>query len=117
VFGHANRRLHTTYVTGVVDLDRARLLDVAQGRPGRVLGDWLDTRPADWRDRILVAAIDPFRGYANALASRLPDATLVVGRFQRFDTYHLRPLLHSGFARRPRHVARPLRCSRPGCHL
>jgi transposase len=28
-----------------------------------------------------VAAIDPFRGYANALRSRLPDATLVVDHF------------------------------------
>lgn len=81
VFGHANRHRHTTYATGIVDLDRAQLLDVMLGRSGRVLGDWLDAQPAAWREQITVAAIDPFRGYANALASRLPDAILVVDHF------------------------------------
>jgi transposase len=81
VFLHARRNRHTTYATGIVDLDRAQLLDVAQGRSGRVLGDWLRSQPADWRDQITVAAIDPFRGYANAMRSCLPDATLVVDHF------------------------------------
>ncbi len=81
VFGHARRHRHTTYVTGMVDLDRAQLIDVVAGRSGRVLGDWLDTQPAGWLDQIAVAAIDPFRGYANALSSRLPDAVLVMDRF------------------------------------
>jgi transposase len=81
VFLHASRQRHTIYSTGIVDLDRSQLLDVVQGRSGRVLGDWLDARTAAWRDQITVAAIDPFRGYANALASRLPDATLVVDHF------------------------------------
>jgi transposase len=81
VFLHACGHRHTTYATGVVDLDRAQLLDVVPGRSGRVLGDWLDTRPAEWRDQITVAAIDPFRGYANAMRSRLPNAILVVDHF------------------------------------
>ncbi len=81
VFLHARRHRHTTYATGMVDLDRSQLLDVVLGRSGRVLGEWLDARPPWWRDQIAVAAIDPFRGYANALRSRLPDATLVVDHF------------------------------------
>lgn len=81
VFLHACRNRHTTYATGIVDLDRSQLLDVVAGRSGRVLGDWLQGQTLAWRDQILVAAIDPFRGYANAMRSRLPDATLVVDHF------------------------------------
>ncbi len=81
VFLHACRHRHTSYATGIVDLDRSQLLDVVPGRSGRVLGDWLDTQSQNWRDQITVAAIDPFRGYANALRSWLPDATLVVDHF------------------------------------
>lgn len=44
VFLHACRHRHTSYATGIVDLDRSQLLDVVPGRSGRVLGDWLDTR-------------------------------------------------------------------------
>lgn len=81
VFLHACRHRHTAYATGIVDLDRSQLLDVVAGRSGRVLGDWLEGQPQAWRDQITVAAVDPFRGYANALRCRLPDATLVVDHF------------------------------------
>lgn len=81
VFGHACRSRHTTYATGIVDLDRSRLLDVCQGRSGGTLGDWLDAQPPAWLAQITVAAIDPFRGYANALRCRLDGTTLVVDHF------------------------------------
>jgi transposase len=68
-------------VTGFVDLDRHLLLDVAEGRSGQVVRDWLDQRRDDWIDTIDVAVIDPFRGYATGLADRLPDATIVVDHF------------------------------------
>lgn len=68
-------------VTGFVDLDRHRLLDVVEGRSGQVVRDWLDQRPADWVEAIRVAVIDPFRGYATGLADRLVDATIVVDHF------------------------------------
>lgn len=71
----------TRWVTGLVDLDRARLLDVVEGRSGRVVADWLDDQPGWFTAGINVAAIDAFRGYANALASRLPDAALVIDHF------------------------------------
>jgi transposase len=43
--------------------------------------DWLEARSAGWRAQITVAAVDAFRGYANALASSLPAATLVTDHF------------------------------------
>lgn len=81
VFLHSNRDHHTIYATGLVDLERSQLIDVVFGRSGRVLGDWLDAQPRSWLEQIRTAAIDPFRGYANALRSRLPDTTIVVDHF------------------------------------
>lgn len=53
----------------------------SRGRSRRVLGHWLETRPAAWLAQIRIAAIDPFRGYANALRAHLGAATLVVDHF------------------------------------
>ncbi len=77
----ANAVRHTQYDTGVVGLDAgrpARLLEVVQGRSGGVYGDWLAERPDAWREQIRVAALDPFRGYLNALREHLPDAAHVL---------------------------------------
>ena len=68
-------------ITGFVDLDRHLLLDVAEGRSGQVVRDWLDRRAQPWLDGIEVAVVDPFRGYATGLADRLEDATIVVDHF------------------------------------
>jgi transposase len=70
----------TVMITGFVDLDRHQLLDVAEGRSGQVVRDWLDDRPSEWVEAIEVAVIDPFRGYATGLTDRL-DATIVVDHF------------------------------------
>ncbi len=67
-------------ITGFVDLDRHKLLDVAEGRSGQVVRDWLDDQPSEWVAAIDVAVIDPFRGYATGLSDRL-DATIVVDHF------------------------------------
>lgn len=78
----SNARQHTQYVTGIVDLTgRPRLLDVLAGRSGTVLSTWVAARPADWRAQIKVAALDPFRGYATALSTCLPQATRVADAF------------------------------------
>ena len=74
------RNRATVYVTGLVDLDRRLLLDVAIGRSGKVVTDWLEAQPLEWRQLISVAAIDAFRGYATGIASCL-DAELVLDRF------------------------------------
>lgn len=68
-------------ITGFVDLDRHRLLDVAPGRSGQVVRDWLDERDDEWLGRIGVAVVDPFRGYATGLAARLDGVTIVVDHF------------------------------------
>jgi transposase len=80
-FLRASARRARVMVTGFVDLDRHRLLDVVPGRSGQVVRDWLDARDARWRAGIDVAVIDPFRGYATGLADRLEHATVVVDHF------------------------------------
>jgi transposase len=80
-FAHANARRRTQMATTFVDLDRARLLDVVPGRSGDVVREWVASQPTWWADRIDVAAIDAFRGYATAIADVLPDATLVIDHF------------------------------------
>jgi transposase len=74
----------TTFATGIVDLTPgrpARLLDVIEGRSGTVLADWLDDRDPAWRAAVTTASLDPFRGYATALTSQLPDAVRVLDPF------------------------------------
>ena len=74
----------TLYATGIADLSPgrpARLLDVVPGRSGRVLGSWLAARDDAWRAGIVTASLDPFRGYATALATQLPDVTRVLDPF------------------------------------
>jgi len=80
-FQHANPRRRTQMATTFVDLDRGRLLDVTPGRSGAVVRDWVRSQPLWWADQIEVAAIDAFRGYANAIGDVLPDATLVIDHF------------------------------------
>ena len=53
---------------------RARLLDLVLRRSGPACARWLDARQPAFRAQIKHAALDPFRGYANALRDSLPDA-------------------------------------------
>jgi transposase len=72
----------TVFATGVVALSgRARLLDVVEGRSGTALSGWVSARDQAWRDGIEVAALDPFRGYATALRTTLPQAVRVLDAF------------------------------------
>ena len=80
-FLRASAKRHREMITGFVDLDRHLLLDVVLGRSGGVVRDWLDLRDRAWLDAVAVAVVDPFRGYANGLSDRLPDATIVVDHF------------------------------------
>ncbi len=75
-------------VTCMVDLSRdangqirARLLDLVLGRSGPSYARWLDAAPEQFRVQIKHAALDPFRGYANALRDSLPDAVQVLDAF------------------------------------
>jgi transposase len=75
-------------VTCMVDLSRdangqvrARLLDLVLGRSGPSYGAWITAQPQPFRAGIKHAALDPFRGYANALRDHLPDAIQVLDAF------------------------------------
>jgi transposase len=75
-------------VTIMVDLTRdqagclhARLLDAVVGRSGSVYKSWLKAQPDGFLDGVEHAALDPFRGYANAIHDGLPDAVAVLDAF------------------------------------
>lgn len=75
-------------VTSMVDLTRdegghlrARLLDVVPGRSGTAYASWLKAQPPEFTAGVEHAALDPFRGYANALRDELPDAVAVLDAF------------------------------------
>jgi transposase len=83
-FLRATAQHSTWFATGITDLTPgrpARLLDIQEGRSGTVLAQWLAARTPDWRARISTASLDPFRGYATALATQLPAATRVLDPF------------------------------------
>jgi transposase len=80
-FLHARAGRRTQSVTGFVDLETARLLDVVEGRSGAAAGKWLAGRDEAWRHAVTVAALDAFRGYNTALVAHLPNATVVMDHF------------------------------------
>jgi transposase len=77
----ATRRAPTRYVTGLVDLERGRLLEVVADRTKAAVDGWLGARPGAWLARIGTVALDPWRGYASALVAPLGHATVVVDHF------------------------------------
>jgi len=75
-------------VTIMVDLTRdesgrlqARLLDAVTGRSGTAYATWLQEQGLEFRVEVEHAALDPFRGYANAIRDELPDAVAVLDAF------------------------------------
>ncbi|MFN2503711.1 MAG: ISL3 family transposase [Acidimicrobiales bacterium] len=77
----ANAAHHTTYVTGLVDLDRRRLVDVVEGNRAADVSRWLAGRPQEWLDAVAVACCDPHEGYRKAALAQLGGATLVADPF------------------------------------
>jgi transposase len=78
----------TGMVTGIVDHTRdahgvvhARLLDLVPGRSRKAYADWLKDRGTEFTTGIKTAALDPFRGYANADRDELPEAITVLDAF------------------------------------
>ncbi len=49
-----------------------------QGRSGKVYADWLSEQGVEVSVTVEHAALDPFRGYPNAIRDELPDAFHVV---------------------------------------
>jgi transposase len=90
-FLHARPGRRTVSVTGFVDLERSRLLDVVLGRSGAAAGKWLAAQDESWRDAIAVAALDAFRGYNTALVANLANATVVMDHFHAVAVRHEAP--------------------------
>jgi transposase len=80
-FLKATRRAPTRYVTGLVDLEQGRLLDVVADRTRAAVDGWLGARPHGWLAQVGTVALDPWRGYASALVASLGHARVVVDHF------------------------------------
>jgi transposase len=80
-FLKATRVAPTRWVTGLVDLEGGRLLEVVADRTRAAVGGWLGARPRDWLAQVGTVALDPWRGYASALVAPLGHATVVVDHF------------------------------------
>ena len=80
-FLKATRVGPTRWVTGLVDLERGRLLEVVADRTRAAVDGWLGARSRDWLAQVATVALDPWRGYASALATALGHATVVVDHF------------------------------------
>jgi transposase len=80
-FLKATRLAPTRYVTGLVDLERGRLLDVVADRTRAAVDSWLGAQPRGWLAGVGTVALDPWRGYASALITPLGHATVVVDHF------------------------------------
>jgi transposase len=80
-FLKATRVAPTRYVTGLVDLEGGRLLDLVADRTRAAVDGWLSSRPRNWLAQVATVALDPWRGYASALAAPLGHATVVVDHF------------------------------------
>src|SRR5215207_8018035 len=80
-FLKATRLTPTRWVTGLVDLERGRLLDLVADRTRRAVDGWLHAQPRDWLVQVGTVALDPWRGYASALTAPLGHATVVVDHF------------------------------------
>jgi transposase len=80
-FLKATRMAPTRYVTGLVDLEGGRLLDVVADRTRAAVDGWLHAQSRDWLAHIGTVALDPWRGYASALTAPLGHATVVVDHF------------------------------------
>jgi transposase len=80
-FLKATRTVPTRWVTGLVDLEGGRLLDVVADRTRAAVAGWLHARPHGWLAQVATVALDPWRGYASALITPLGHATVVVDHF------------------------------------
>jgi transposase len=80
-FLKATRAAPTRWITGLVDLERGRLLEVVADRTRAAVAGWLLARPRSWLAQVAMVALDPWRGYASALVAPLGHARVVVDHF------------------------------------
>jgi transposase len=80
-FLKATRVAPTRWVTGLVDLERGRLLELVADRTRAAVAGWLGAQTRDWLGQVATVALDPWRGYASGLVGPLGHATVVVDHF------------------------------------
>jgi transposase len=80
-FLKATRMAPARYVTGLVDLERGRLLDAVADRTRAAVDGWLGAQTRDWLAQVSTVALDPWRCYASALVAPLGHATVAVDHF------------------------------------
>ena len=80
-FLKATQTAPTRWVTGLVDLEGGRLLDVVADRTRAAVDGWLGARRRGWLAQVTTVALDIWRGYASALVAPLGHATVVVDHF------------------------------------
>jgi transposase len=71
----------TLLVTGIIDLDSGRLVDVLAARSATAVTAWLGAKPTRWLTAIDHVVIDPYQPDATAVGAGLPEARLVVDHF------------------------------------
>lgn len=69
------------YATILSDIDKARVLDVAQDRKEETLSELLKRIPEGQREEIVAVAMDMWEPYINAVEALLPDADIVHDKF------------------------------------
>ena len=72
MYRHARRGRRRQLVTGVVDVDTGRLLDVFCGRDAADLRRWMAEMPRAWLAQIQVVSVDPHEGYRSAVVGPTP---------------------------------------------
>jgi transposase len=80
-FLKATRVAPTRWVTGLVDLEGGRLLDVVADRTRAAVDRWFGARSRGWLAGVATVALDPWRGYASALVVPLGHARVVADHF------------------------------------
>lgn len=77
----ATRQHPTRFATGLVDLQRRRIIDVIPGNSSAEVQGWLEAQPVCWCHGIAVVATDLAESYRHALGERLAHATRVADPF------------------------------------
>ncbi len=80
-FLRANRHHHTIYATGLVDLQRSRLIDMVQGNAAKDLRAWCAGADPAWLAHIKVVATDLAESYRAGLSPHLDGARRVADPF------------------------------------
>ncbi len=106
-------------VTIMVDLTRdqdgclyARLLDAVVGRSGNAYKTWLDNQPDGFTAGVRAAALDPFRGYANAIRDGLRDTVAVLMRSTSCGSAPRSSTRSAAASNRPRSVTEATKMTR-----